>query len=84
MQNRFQSKVRRWTDSPLCTEPFDVVIMDNSTGIMYCSPRTLSEDDASVFTIDLTNLSEHFIEHILPQWGKDGNKETFESIEEFK
>lgn len=80
MQNRFKAKIRQWTEVKN-TEPFDVVILDTKSNVMYCSPRTLSDEDAKTFNLDVNNLTESFVERMLQEWSADGSEVDFEQVE---
>lgn len=80
MQNRFKAKLRRWAEADI-SEPFDVVVLDTKTGILYCSPRTLTETEAETFDFCIGNLQESAVEFIVQGWNEDGTESDFNDIE---
>lgn len=78
--SQFKLKVRQWAVGRNVENPFDVVILNTETGIMHCSPRTLSESDARILHLDLDNVRQAIVLDHLKDWAPDGTAEDFDAI----
>lgn len=75
--SRYKVKVRQWATGRNVTNPFDVVILDTESNIMYCSPRTLTEEEAKTFSMNMDNINNDFAASVLKDWLVDGSIEDF-------